>query len=448
MTETGWPARTTWWHVYPMSALGAEPAALPDAGEVRRRLPRLHEWLPYARGLGCDGLLLGPVFASETHGYDTVDHFRVDRRLGDEGDLVALVEAAHAAGLRVVLDGVFNHVGRGFARYGEAVAGGPSSEAASWFRLHWPEDWTPGGGAEPEPQVFEGHDRLVVLDHSSPAVADHVVAVMRYWLERGVDGWRLDAAYAVPAAFWARVLPRVREHHPDAWFVGEVIHGDYAGYVAESGLDSVTQYELWKAVWSSLNDANAHELAHALGRHADFAEVFLPQTFVGNHDVTRIASRLDDSRHVAHALVVLATVAGSPSVYYLDELGVRGVKEEREGGDDAVRPELPARPPAPDDLDAGARATYDLTRGLLALRAERPWLTTSRTEVLLVDAATIAYRSTGDGEALTVLLNAGDEPYGVDERVPAGPVLAAGDPEGAASDPRLVPPHGWTVLDS
>jgi cyclomaltodextrinase / maltogenic alpha-amylase / neopullulanase len=448
VTETGWPARTTWWHVYPMGALGAEPAALPDADEVRRRLPRLHEWLPYARGLGCDGLLLGPILASETHGYDTVDHFRVDRRLGDEGDLVALVEAAHAAGLRVVLDGVFNHVGRGFARYGEAVAGGPSSEAASWFRLDWPEDWTPSGGAEPEPQVFEGHDRLVVLDHSSPAVADHVVAVMRYWLERGVDGWRLDAAYAVPAAFWARVLPRVREHHPDAWFVGEVIHGDYAGYVAESGLDSVTQYELWKAVWSSLNDANAHELAHALGRHADFAEVFLPQTFVGNHDVTRIASRLDDSSHVAHALVVLATVAGSPSVYYLDELGVRGVKEEREGGDDAVRPELPARPPAPDDLDAGARATYDLTRGLLALRAERPWLATSRTEVLLVDAATIAYRSTGDGEALTVLLNAGDEPYGVDERVPAGPVLAAGDPEGAASDPRLVPPHGWTVLDS
>jgi cyclomaltodextrinase / maltogenic alpha-amylase / neopullulanase len=443
VTETGWPARTTWWHVYPLGALGTEPSALPTGAETRHRLTRLHDWLPYAAGLGCNGLLLGPVFASETHGYDTVDHFRVDPRLGDEGDLVALVEAAHRHGLRVVLDGVFNHVGRGFAPYAEAVTGGPGSEAASWFRLAWP-----AGGGEPEPRLFEGHDHLVVLDHSSQVVADHVVAVMRYWLERGVDGWRLDAAYAVPADFWARALPRVREHHPDAWFVGEVIHGDYAGYVAESGLDSVTQYELWKAVWSSLNDANPHELAHALGRHAGFAETFLPQTFVGNHDVTRISSRLDDPRHVALALVVLATVAGSPSVYYLDELGVRGVKEEREGGDDAVRPELPAMPPAPDDLDAGVRATYDLTRGLLVLRAERPWLATSRTEVLLVDAAAIAYRSAGDSGSVTVLLNAGDEPYGADERVPVGPVLAAGDPDGAAADPRLVPPHGWTVLES
>ena len=448
MTETDWPARTTWWHIYPLGALGAEPAALPEGDNVRHRLPRLHDWLPYAAGLGCSGLLLGPVFASEAHGYDTVDHFRVDPRLGDEGDLVALVEAAHSHGLRVVLDGVFNHVGRGFARYGEAVAGGPDSEAAAWFRLHWPEDWTPGGFAEPEPEVFEGHGRLVLLDHSAPAVADHVVAVMRYWLERGVDGWRLDAAYAVPADFWARLLPRVREHHPEAWFVGEVIHGDYAGYVAESGLDSVTQYELWKAVWSSLNDANPHELAHALGRHADFAEAFLPQTFVGNHDVTRIASRLDDPRHLAHALVVLATVAGSPSVYYLDELGSQGVKEERAGGDDAVRPELPASPPAPEVLDDDARATYELTRSLLRLRAERPWLATARTEVLLVDAAAIAYRSAGDGGTVTVLLNAGDDPYGADERAPVGPVLAAGDPEGAAADPRLVPPHGWTVLEA
>ena len=146
--------------------------------------------------------------------------------------------------------------------------------------------------------------------------------------------------------------------------------------------------------------------------------------------------------------MVLTTVAGSLSVYYLDELGTRGVKEEREGGDDAVRPELPAPPPAPEDLDDDTRATYELTRGLLRLRAERLWLATARTEVLLVDAAAIAYRSAGDGGAVTVLLNVGDAPHGVDERVAMGPVLAAGDPESAAVDPRLVPPHGWTVLEA
>jgi len=393
VTETDWPARTAWWYVYPLGALGGEPSALPDGAEVRHRVPRLHGWLPYVGELGCDGLLLGPVFASETHGYDTVDHFLVDPRLGDEDDIVALVHAAHGHGLSVLLGGVFNHVGRGLPRYREAVAGGPDAEAAVGFRLHWPKGWSPGGD-EPEPEVFEGHEHLVVLDHSSEAVADHVTAVMRHWLDRGVDGWRLDAAYAVPAAFWARVLPRVREHHPDGWFMGEVIHGDYAGYVAESGLDSVTHYELWKAVWSSLNDVNPHELAHALGRHADFAGLPAadlrrqPRRHPHRQPARRPAApgarprRAGDGRRVAEHL-----------------LPRRARHPRRQGGARWRRRRDPARAArfAPGARGPGRRGSrhYELTRGLLRLRADRPWLATSRTEVVLVDAAAIAYRSAG-----------------------------------------------------
>ena len=167
---------------------------------------------------------------------------------------------------------------------------------------------------------------------------------MTHWLDRGADGWRLDAAYAVPPSFWAQVLPQVRERHPEAYVVGEVIHGDYARVVTESGIDAVTQYELWKAVWSSLNDGNLHELAHALGRHDGFLDTFVPLTFVGNHDVTRIASRLTDPRHLPHALAVLFTVGGTPSVYAGDEQAFTGVKEDRAGGDDAVRPPFPETP--------------------------------------------------------------------------------------------------------
>src|SRR5262249_6030213 len=152
----------------------------------------------------------------------------------------------------------------------------------------------------------------------------------------------LDAAYAVAPSFWRRVLPRVRAAYPDARFVGEVIHGDYARIVADAGLDAVTQYELWKAVWSALNDRNFFELAAALRRHEGFLQRMVPLTFLGNHDVTRIASQLRDQRHLAHALAVLLTVGGSPSIYAGDEQAFRGVKEHRPGGDDAIRPRFPA----------------------------------------------------------------------------------------------------------
>ena len=191
---------------------------------------------------------------------------------------------------------------------------------------------------------FEGHAELITLNHDNPEVVDYVVDVMAHWLERGADGWRLDAAYAVPQQFWADVLPRVRERHPDAWFVGELIHGDYAAVVEAARFDSATQYELWKAIWSGLNDGNFFELDWALQRHNDFLATFVPLTFIGNHDVTRIASRLDHPDHLAHALVILLTVGGVPSVYAGDEFGFRGVKEERYGGDDAVRPEFGSPP--------------------------------------------------------------------------------------------------------
>jgi glycosidase len=334
----------------------------------------------------------------------------------------------------VVLDGVFNHVGRAFPVFGQALREGPGSAAARWFRLHWPED-----GGEPRHESFEGHESLVALDHHEPAVAGHVAAVMRHWLDRGADGWRLDAAYAVPQEFWARVLPVVRERHPHAYVVGEVIHGDYADIVAATGMDSVTQYELWKAIWSSLNDRNAFELAWALKRHNTFAESFTPMTFVGNHDVTRIASRLTDARHLPHAVAVLMTVAGTPSVYAGDEYAFHGVKEEREGGDDAVRPAFPGSPaelPSPPVLE-----TY---RRLIGLRRRHPWLHRSHTTVLTLSNQLLAYESASAGRALVVALSTDDEPAQV--ALPSGGRLAAGD--GVVDGPTLrLPPHGWAVIE-
>ncbi|MGW0805218.1 alpha-amylase family glycosyl hydrolase [Nonomuraea sp. NPDC002799] len=421
---TSWTEHAIWWHLYPLGFAGAEPVAPPPGTPVRHRLRRLEPWLDYAVDLGCSGLILGPIFASETHGYDTLDHFRVDPRLGDEADFDRLVAAARDRGLRIVLDGVFNHVGRGHAMFGD-----PRFER--WF--------VPEGSGH---RTFEGHHGLVTLNHDEPEVLDHVVRVMDHWLGRGASGWRLDAAYAMPAAFWHKALSQVRPRHPDAWFAGEVIHGDYAGYVAESGLDSVTQYELWKAIWSSLNDLNLFELAWALERHNDLLGSFLPLTFVGNHDVTRLATRLDDERHLGHALAVLFTVGGLPSVYYGDEQAFRGLKEERAGGDDEIRPAFPGRP---DELDPAGWPVYRLHQRLIGLRRRHAWLARARTEVRHLTNTAIALEAAGGGRFLT-LLNLGAEPcaFPVDG---AGLTVAATSGEGGApADPLLVPAHGWTIL--
>lgn len=434
----GWVEHAIFWHVYPLGAVGAEPTAVEAGDEVQHRLDRLVPWLDHAVVLGASGVLLGPVFASSTHGYDTVDHFRVDPRLGDEGDLVALVEAAHERGLRVVLDGVFNHVGQEFARFQDALASGPGSEPAAWFRLHWPAD-----GGPPTHDDFEGHSALVALEHSNPAVAEHVVEVMGYWGDRGVDGWRLDAAYAVPPTFWAPVLAEVRRRHPETYVLGEVIHGDYPAVVAESGMDSVTQYELWKAVWSSLNDRNAYELDHALRRHSGFAETYAPATFVGNHDTTRIASRLDDPRHVVHALVVLFTVAGTPTIYAGDELGLLGVKEDRAGGDDAVRPELAVSPPGGDELDVNP--AFGLHRELVGIRRRHPWLHRASTEVRVISDTVMTYVSSAGDDALVVALSTDDAPVEIVLDAPATWLTGAGD-LGSDGVTLHLPPHGWACL--
>jgi cyclomaltodextrinase / maltogenic alpha-amylase / neopullulanase len=442
-----WVRHAIWWQVFPLGFVGAEPALDSIDGPVYHRLHRIVGWLDYAVELGASGLALGPVFASGTHGYDTVDHFRVDPRLGDADDLADLFAAARARGLRVLLDGVFHHVGRGFPAFARTLAEGPGAPEAGWFRPSRPHG--AGPGTEPEYDTFEGHHALVALDHANPAVADYVVDVMNHWLDAGADGWRLDAAYAVPPEFWAAVLPRVRARHPDAYVVGEVIHGDYGEIVERSGVDAVTQYELWKAVWSSLADRNLHELAWALQRHNDFLDSFVPLTFVGNHDVTRIASALPDERHLPHALAVLLTVGGTPSIYYGDEQAFRGVKEHREGGDDAIRPAFPDD--GPDGLAPWGWPTYRLHQELIGLRRRHPWLHRARTTPVELHNGRAVLESVpgpADGEhRLLLALNLDDD--AADLPAPGASELLAGSGELRRAGPAarvVVPPHGWGVL--
>lgn len=377
-----------WWQVYPLGFVGAEAQAIEG---TEHRLDRIVDWFDYLLELGCNGLSLGPIFASSTHGYDTIDHFRIDSRLGETADFERLVTAAHDRGIKVMLDGVFNHVGREHPKFTKALDGGPNSEAGQWFR--WDGD---------KPRAFEGHDILVTLNHDNPAVQQYVADVMTHWIDRGVDAWRLDAAYEIAPSLFRATLPAVRERAPHAWFVGEMIHGDYEGYIAASGLDSVTQYELWKAIWSSLNDDNLFELGHAIERNNDMLGTFVPATFVGNHDVTRIASALTDERKIPITVALLFFLAGVPSVYYGDEQAFRGVKEERVGGDDAIRPAFPS---GPDDLAPHGRALFQLHQELIGLRRRHPWLHSARTEVSELSNQAVTLTSKGNDEELVLTID-------------------------------------------
>lgn len=367
------------YQIYPLGAVGAPIRDWSDPGTEKHCLRRLEPWLDHAAGLA-DTLLLGPIFASATHGYDTLDHFRLDPRLGDEGDLDWLLAACRERDLTLVLDGVFNHV----------AADHPLASLAA-------------RDESGKPRPFEGHEALLELDHTREDVAQEIAKIMCHWLERGIGGWRLDAAYRINPNRWGQIAAMVRDEHPDAWLEGEVIHGDYPAYCARGRLDSVTQYELWKAIWSSIKDGNLFELNWNLKRHGEFLDTFIPQTFIGNHDVERIASTLGDSG-AAIAALILATVGGIPSIYAGDEFAFRGVKAEGFAADDPLRPQLPDTPEEA-IVSPAAQTMWEVYQWLSHLRTSRPWLLRARTEMLELENTACTYRTHGEGGELTVTID-------------------------------------------
>ena len=431
-----WVAGRTLYHLHSLRAAGV-PDVNPDvhaASTCSHGIHKLTTWLDHIVDLGAGGILLTPVGVSMTHGYDVVDPFRLDQRLGDERDWDVFVDACAARDLPIVLDGVFNHVGRAFPRFADLRRDGPRSPHAAWFRI----DPTRDDGDGFSYDTFEGHRDLVALDHRNDEVLDWAIEVACHWLSRGADGWRLDVAYAVPTDFWRRFSDAVTDRHPDALLFGEQITGDYPSFVTRSGLQAVTQYELHKALWSSCNDRNLFELSWALQRHREFCRTFTPVTFVGNHDVSRIRSQLGDPRHVGHVLAVLFTLPGIPCIYYGDEFGADGVKEHRPGGDDAIRPALDALP-SPD-----RRADLlDLHRRLIAIRRERPWLTDAHLDVTVTENEHLQYRVAKGRRALLVALDLGGKLTPQQVHPDQWRHLAGSDP---ASDGTLAS-GSWSILE-
>ncbi len=381
--------KRTFYHVYPLGAAGAprrnDFSSPPGGGlkAIAAALPRL------ARE-GYDALYIGPLFESTAHGYDTLDYRWVDRRLGTNEDLKALVQEAHSLGIAVVLDAVLNHVGRHFFAFRDLRERGQDSPYRGWFKGVDFSRNSPLG----DPFAYEGwsgHYDLVKLDTEHPEVRSHLFDAVRQWIEEfGIDGLRLDAADVLSPSFMDALSAFTASLKGDFWLMGEVVHGDYRTWAARGRLDSVTNYELYKGLWSSFKDRNFFEIAWSLNRQFGpeglYRDIDL-YNFADNHDVDRVASLLPRREHLFPLYGILFTVPGVPSVYYGSEWGIGGRRSAT--SDSELRPALDIaaeRSPG----DAGGDLAAAIAR-FIRLRREIPALRLGGYRQLHVSSEQLAY---------------------------------------------------------
>lgn len=325
------------YHIYPLGFSGANQSM--NDGIVVKPLSDIMNIIDHLESLNVTTLLLGPIFESESHGYDTRDYKQVDSRLGSNDDLVSLVTACHEKGIKVILDCVFNHV----ARSHEIFLDLKNNKEQSKYK-EWVKDVNFEGNSSFDDGFsygnWDGHDILVKLNLDNGSVRLYLQNIALDWVKTyDIDGLRMDAADVMSKEFLSGLSHVVKAQKENFKFIGEVVHGDYNNWINEGKMDAVTNYEAYKGLYSSLNDKNYFEIAHTLNRQFGTGGHYSGATmynFVDNHDVNRAASRLTEERHLYPLYIMLYTMPGIPTLYYGSEYGLKGKKMS--GTDVALRP--------------------------------------------------------------------------------------------------------------
>ena len=389
------------YQIYPLGLCGAPEG---NDGVPQSRILRILDWVEHIKKLGADTVLFNPVFESDRHGYDTRDYFRLDVRLGTNEDFAKVCKALHDAGLRVMLDGVFNHVGRGFWAFRDVQEKKWDSPYKDWFHIDF------GGNTDRNDgfwyEAWEGHNELVKLNLSHPDVVRHQFDAIRTWVEEfDIDGLRLDVAYCLPQHYLRRLREFTQTLKPDFVLMGETLHGDYKQWMSGEMCHSVTNYECYKGLWSSFNSMNLFEIAHSLARQFGPEDWTLYKgahllAFLDNHDVTRIASQLTDPKHLPLAYALMFGMPGVPAVYYGSEWGEKGSKQA--GSDAVLRPEIA--------LPQWNELTDWISLLTKAHRESNALCYGSYRNVVLTNRQIIFERKT-DSERVLVAINADAQPY-------------------------------------
>ncbi len=326
------------YNIYPLGFCGAPKR---NDFQLTYRLDKLYDYIPHFKKMGVNAIVFNPVFESTKHGYDTIDYYKIDSRLGDNESFKKLCDTLHENGIRILLDGVFNHVGRDFFAFKDLQEYGYSSIYGSWFQNVRFDGQSPYGDNFTY-EGWAGHYDLVKLNLQNDFVVDHLLSAVRFWIEEfDIDGLRLDAANCIDVNFFKKLKGLCKEMKPDFWMYAEIVGGDYNRWANPDTLDSVTNYDIYKALYSSHNDRNYFEFAHSLDReYGDwgiYKSLYL-YNFADNHDVTRVASIIRDKALLKNVYTMLYTMPGVPSVYYGSEFGVEG--RVGKGSDDDVRREM------------------------------------------------------------------------------------------------------------
>ena len=390
-----WAYESVFYQIYPLGFCGAP---FENDGQLEHRILKVNDWIPHMKKLGINAIYFSPVFESDTHGYNTRDYHTIDCRLGTNEDFKEVCRKLHDNGIKVVLDGVFNHVGRGFWAFQDVLKNRENSPYLSWFNINlggnsnyndglWYEGW-------------EGNYDLVKLNLQNNEVVEYLLDAVTFWIQEfDIDGIRLDVAYCLDFEFLKRLRRHVDSIKKDFFLVGEMLHGDYNQRMNDEMLNSATNYECYKGLHSSFNSMNMFEINHSLLRQFGPEQWTLYRgkhllNFVDNHDVTRVASILSNERHLPLIYALMFGMPGIPCVYYGSEWGAKADKSQ---GDPALRPCFDA--PEYNEL------TEFISKLAEAKKSSRELNYGDFTSVVLTNKQCI-FKRTVDGECVYVCINA------------------------------------------
>lgn len=395
-----WAYESVFYQIYPLGFCGAP---FENDGVLASRIHKVTDWIPHIKKLGANAIYFSPVFESDTHGYNTRDYKKIDVRLGTNEDFKEVCARLHEEGINVVLDGVFNHAGRGFWAFQDVLKNRESSPYRDWFHIDFNGNSHYNDGLWYE--GWEGNYDLVKLNLRNEQVIQHLLDAVTFWIQEfHIDGLRLDVAYCLDHDFVRRLRRHCDSLKAGFFLLGEMLHGDYKVLVNDEMLHSATNYECYKGLHSSFNSMNLFEIVHSLLRQFGPEDWTLYKgkhllSFVDNHDVTRVASILNNERHLPLIYAMCFGMPGIPCIYYGSEWGAKGEKSQ---GDSALRPSF-------DDF-----LENELTGWISKLaeaKKHSPALNYGSFRSIVLTNRQCIFERKAEGQRVLVAINADENPY-------------------------------------